>query len=91
MSARRVNTAVEMGGTEEVVRPERVSTKGTTTYPFDDVEVGQHFYVVRTIASVREALRRWEASSKEHAKKRFETWRGTNRRGEKCIVVKRVK
>lgn len=86
VSAKRVNTAVEMGGGVEVVRPVRASTKGTTTYPFDDIEVGQHFFVARTIQSVREALKRWSATRKD-SKKRFELWRGTDRR----VVVKRTK
>ena len=81
----RVNAAVEMGGAQEVVRPQRVTTKGVTTYPFDELEVGAHFYVARTIGAVREALKRWQGSS--GSKKRFETWRGADKR----VVVKRTK
>lgn len=83
---KRVNAAVEMGGSQEVVRPVRVSTKGTTTYPFDEIEVGAHFLVARTVQSVREALKRWGGSHKD-SKKRFEVWRGADKR----VVVKRTK
>lgn len=85
-SEKRVNAAVEMGGVEDVVRPSRVSTKGVTTYPFDEIEVGQHFFVARSIGAVREALKRFQENHKD-SKKRFETWRGKDKR----VVVKRTK
>ena len=81
----RVNPAVEMGGVQEVVRPKRVTNRGVTTYPFEELEVGGHFFVARTIGAVREALKRWQESS--GTKKRFETWRGADKR----VVVKRTK
>jgi hypothetical protein len=87
---KRMNEAVVMGGAEEVVRPERVSTKGTTTYPFNDIAVGQHFFVSRAVASVREALKRWTESNKDAKAKRFEMWR-TTREGKPVVVVKRTK
>lgn len=86
-SVKRVNDAIEMGAVSDVQRPERVNpTKGTTSYPFADVAVGQVFYVARTVGSVRTALKRWLELHKED-KKRFETWRGADGR----VVVKRTK
>lgn len=86
-SVKRVNEAIEIGAVSDEQRPERVNpAKGTTSYPFADVSVGQVFYVARTIGSVRTALKRWQELHKDE-KKRFETWRGADGR----VVVKRTK
>lgn len=86
-SGARKHPAVEMGAAGPVERPARVNpTKGTTSYPFAELEVGGHFLVARTIGSVREALKRWQELHKDE-KKRFETWRGADKR----VIVKRTK
>ena len=79
----RVNEAIERGGTSEVHPPERVNaTKGTTSYPLGDVK--------RTPSTVRMAIRRWHERNPD-AKVKFKQWKGMNERGERCVVVKRIK
>lgn len=78
---------IEIGGINEVERPKkRNPNKGTTRYPFNQLELGQVMYVARTVGAVRDAVRRWEANNKD-SKRKFEVWRGADKRA----VVKRVK
>ncbi|MFZ3322736.1 MAG: hypothetical protein WA190_10215 [Usitatibacter sp.] len=76
---------IQFGGFAEQ-RPPRPapSNKGTTKYPFDELQVGQALYVERSRSAVREALRRFLANNKAM---KFEVWQGAGKR----IVVKRIK
>lgn len=83
----RVNGAIELGADRDIQRPVRHNPMaGKTSYPFATLEVGQHFYVARNASTVRAAVKRFMALHKD-SKKRFETWKGSDKR----IVVKRVK
>ena len=79
---------IQIGGFDEQ-RPPRPAppNKGTTKYPFEELQVGQVLYIERSHSAVREALRRFLAT---HQAMRFEVWRGRAPRGESCVVIKRT-